>query len=109
MLLPTSADRRPLCDLQLGGLEPAVGVWSGLGRARLALDTSACTKLRGKVRAGASSLKVLEITAMGANGGPGARRTRRVRCPTSGMYNPVSSTFNSIRAGRDSIAPLRGS
>jgi len=39
MLLPTSADRRPLCDLQLGGLEPAVGVWSGLGRAIMASDT----------------------------------------------------------------------
>ena len=41
MLLPTSADRRPLCDLQLGGLEPAVGVWSGLGRAIMASSSAA--------------------------------------------------------------------
>ena len=41
MLLPTSADRRPLCDLQLGGLEPVVGVWSGLGRAIMASSSAA--------------------------------------------------------------------
>ena len=48
MLLPSSADRRPLCDLQLGGLEPAVGVWSGLGRAIMASDTFCFTKPKRK-------------------------------------------------------------
>ena len=33
LLLPPSADRARVVDLQLGGLEPAVGVWSSLGRA----------------------------------------------------------------------------
>jgi hypothetical protein len=65
MLLPSSADRRPRCDLQLGGLEPAVGVRSGLGRAIMASYTFCFTKSKRKCRVKASPLKVLEITAMG--------------------------------------------
>ena len=41
LLVPPSADRPRVVDLQLGGLEPAVGVWSGLGRAIMASSSAA--------------------------------------------------------------------
>ena len=48
LLVPPSADRARVVDLQLGGLEPAVGVWSGLGRAIMASDTFCFTKPKRK-------------------------------------------------------------
>ena len=48
LLVPPSADRARVVGLQLGGLEPAVGVRSSLGRARMALDTFCFTKPKRK-------------------------------------------------------------
>ena len=93
MLLPSSADRRPLCDLQLGGLEPAVGVWSGLGRAIMASDTFCFTKPKRKVRAQRALFSSFEARKRDAycccRRSSSPAKSRREAPPSPQMSNPV--------------------